>query len=108
MASYQAKIGWKMPGKREYKKYRSVLFLPDACCAPIRGLLVYGQTNQPANRTAFKSRPTQASIRFFLAKIIPIPRYSSVDSAPISIQPNDGRALLKEKPYKKTSVIILT
>ena len=29
MASYQAKIGWKMPGKREYKKYRSVLFLPD-------------------------------------------------------------------------------
>ena len=30
MASYQAKIGWKMPGKRECKKYRSVLFLPDA------------------------------------------------------------------------------
>ena len=30
MASYEAKIGWKMPGKREYKKYRSVLFLPDA------------------------------------------------------------------------------
>ena len=30
MASYQAKMGWKMPGKREYKKYRSVLFLPDA------------------------------------------------------------------------------
>ena len=30
MASYQAKIGWKTPGKREYKKYRSVLFLPDA------------------------------------------------------------------------------
>ena len=30
MASYQAKIGWKMPGKREYKKYRFVLFLPDA------------------------------------------------------------------------------
>ena len=30
MASYQAKIGWKMPGKREYKKYRSVLFQPDA------------------------------------------------------------------------------
>ena len=29
MASYQAKIAWKMPGKREYKKYRSVLFLPD-------------------------------------------------------------------------------
>ena len=29
MASYQAKIGWKMAGKREYKKYRSVLFLPD-------------------------------------------------------------------------------
>ena len=29
MASYQAKIGWKMPGRREYKKYRSVLFLPD-------------------------------------------------------------------------------
>ena len=28
MASYQAKIGWKIPGKREYKKYRSVLFLP--------------------------------------------------------------------------------
>ena len=30
MASFQAKIGWKMLGKREYKKYRSVLFLPDA------------------------------------------------------------------------------
>ena len=30
MASYQAKIGWKMPGTREYKKYRSVFFLPDA------------------------------------------------------------------------------
>ena len=29
MALYQAKIGWKMPGKREYKKYRSILFLPD-------------------------------------------------------------------------------
>ena len=29
MASFKAKIGWKMPGKREYKKYRSVLFLPD-------------------------------------------------------------------------------
>ena len=29
MASYQAKIGWKIPGKREYKKYRSVLFLPE-------------------------------------------------------------------------------
>ena len=23
MASFQAKIGWKMPGKREYKKYHS-------------------------------------------------------------------------------------
>ena len=30
MASFQAKIGWKMPRKREYKKYRSVSFLPDA------------------------------------------------------------------------------
>ena len=30
MSSYQAKIGWKMPGKRKYKKYRSALFLPDA------------------------------------------------------------------------------
>ena len=30
MAYDQAKIGWKIPGKREYKKYRSVLFLPDA------------------------------------------------------------------------------
>ena len=30
MASFQAKIGLKMPGKREYKKYRSVFFLPDA------------------------------------------------------------------------------
>ena len=29
-ASFQSKIGRKMPGKREYKKYRSVLFLPDA------------------------------------------------------------------------------
>ena len=30
MASFQAKHGWKMPGKREYKKYRSVAFLPVA------------------------------------------------------------------------------
>ena len=30
MASFQAKIGWKMAGKREYKKYRSVFFLPVA------------------------------------------------------------------------------
>ena len=30
MASFQSKIGRKMSGKREYKKYRSVLFLPDA------------------------------------------------------------------------------
>ena len=30
MASFQAKIGWKMPGKREYKMYHSVSFLPDA------------------------------------------------------------------------------
>ena len=29
MASFQAKIGWKMPGKREYKKYHSVSFQPD-------------------------------------------------------------------------------
>ena len=29
MASFQAKIGWKMPRKREYKKYYSVSFLPD-------------------------------------------------------------------------------
>ena len=27
MASFEAKIGWKMPGKREYKKYHSV-FVP--------------------------------------------------------------------------------
>ena len=30
MSSFQAKIGWIMPGKREYKKYCSVFFLPDA------------------------------------------------------------------------------
>ena len=30
MAPFQAKIGWKMSGKREYKRYRSVSFLPDA------------------------------------------------------------------------------
>ena len=30
MASSQAKIDWKMPRKREYKIYHSVLFLPDA------------------------------------------------------------------------------
>ena len=30
MASFQAKIGLKMPGKREYKKYHSVPFLPVA------------------------------------------------------------------------------
>ena len=27
MVSYQAKMGWKMTGKREYKKYHSV-FVP--------------------------------------------------------------------------------
>ena len=30
MASFQAKIGWKMPGKREHKKYHSVSCQPDA------------------------------------------------------------------------------
>ena len=30
MASFKAKIGWKMPGRREYKKYHSVSFLLDA------------------------------------------------------------------------------
>ena len=30
MASFQAKIGWKMMRKRENKNYRSVPFLPDA------------------------------------------------------------------------------
>ena len=30
MSSFQAKIDWKMPRKREYKIYRSVLFLPNA------------------------------------------------------------------------------
>ena len=30
MASFQAKIGWKMPRKRKNKNYRSVPFLPDA------------------------------------------------------------------------------
>ena len=30
MASFQAKICWKIPRKREYKNYRSVSFLPDA------------------------------------------------------------------------------
>ena len=30
MASFQAKIGWKMMGKRKNKNYRSVPFLPDA------------------------------------------------------------------------------
>ena len=30
MASFQAKIVWKMPKKRENKNYRFVPFLPDA------------------------------------------------------------------------------
>ena len=30
MASFQAKIVWKMPRKRENKNYRFVSFLPDA------------------------------------------------------------------------------
>ena len=30
MASFQAKIVWKMPRKRENKNYRFVPFLPDA------------------------------------------------------------------------------
>ena len=30
MASFQAKIGWKRPRKRENKNSRSALFLPDA------------------------------------------------------------------------------
>ena len=30
LASFLANIGWKMPRKREHKKYHSVSFLPDA------------------------------------------------------------------------------
>ena len=30
MASFQAKIGWKRPRKRDYKTYRSVSFQHDA------------------------------------------------------------------------------
>ena len=30
MASFQAKIGWKRPRKRENKNYRSVPFQPEA------------------------------------------------------------------------------
>ena len=30
MPLFQVKIGWKMPGKREYENYRSVSFQPDA------------------------------------------------------------------------------
>ena len=30
MASFQIKIGWKRPRKREYKNYRFVSFRPDA------------------------------------------------------------------------------
>ena len=30
MASFQAKIVWKMPRKREIKTYRFISFLPDA------------------------------------------------------------------------------
>ena len=30
MPLFQAKIGWKMPGKTEYENYRSVSFQPDA------------------------------------------------------------------------------
>ena len=30
MASFEAKIGWKMMRERENKNYRSVPFLPDA------------------------------------------------------------------------------
>ena len=30
MASFQAKIFWKRPGKRENKNYRFIPFLPDA------------------------------------------------------------------------------
>ena len=29
MASFQAKIGWKKPRKRENKNYRSIPLLPD-------------------------------------------------------------------------------
>ena len=30
MPLFQAKIGWKIPRKREYKNYRFVPFLPNA------------------------------------------------------------------------------
>ena len=30
MALFQAKIGWKIPRRREYKKYSSFSFNPDA------------------------------------------------------------------------------
>ena len=29
MALFEAKIGWKVPRKREYRNYRSVSFQPD-------------------------------------------------------------------------------
>ena len=29
MTSFQAKVGWRRPRKRENKNYRSVSFLPD-------------------------------------------------------------------------------
>ena len=30
MALFEAKIGWNVPRKREYRNYRSVSFQPDA------------------------------------------------------------------------------
>ena len=30
MISFEAQIGWKIPGKRENKNYRSDPFLPDS------------------------------------------------------------------------------
>ena len=59
MASFQAKIVWKRPRKRENKKYRVVTFLPDA--------LQKIPKKQQKNKKNYKKNSIMAS---FQAKIV--------------------------------------
>ena len=66
MASFQAKIGWKMLRKREYKKYRSVSFLPDAK-SKIQKLKKYHYgfcSSQNRSEKDAKERKQKSSLRF--------------------------------------------
>ena len=67
MPSFQAKIGWKTPRKREYKKYRSVSFLPDTIMAQFLAKIGWKTQRKRENKNChsvlFRSYPT-GNIKF--------------------------------------------